>query len=121
MEAPTDVEYDLDQSRCTPPIPRLRPRRISTRLPPPEPKDGIVRVEVGGAYVEFHEGDPGGTDRPLLNHLAVLVDSADEHKRDAEDPGIEVERRRRGEHLAVFSGTPTASASSTSSTSPGSR
>jgi hypothetical protein len=42
--------------------------------------------------VEFHEGDPGDPERPLLNHLAVLVDSADDHKRDAEDAGIEVER-----------------------------
>ena len=51
----------------------------------------MPRVEVGGAYVEFHEGDPGEPERPLLNHLAVLVDSADEHKRDAEELGIEVE------------------------------
>ena len=59
---------------------------------PTKPKDGVPRVEVGGAYVEFHEGDPGNPERPLLNHLAVLVDSADDHKRDAEDAGIEVER-----------------------------
>ena len=31
-------------------------------------------------------------ERPLLNHLAVLVDSAEDHKRDAEEAGIEVER-----------------------------
>ena len=58
---------------------------------PAQPKDGVPRVEVGGAHVEFHEGDPGESERPLLNHLAVLVDSADDHKRDAEDAGIEVE------------------------------
>ncbi len=50
--------------------------------------DGHPRVEVGGAYVEFHEGDPEDSDRPLLNHLAVLVDSADEHTEEAEDRGI---------------------------------
>ena len=43
------------------------------RRPSPRP-DGEPRVEVGGAYVEFHEGDPGDPERPLLNHLAVLVD-----------------------------------------------
>src|SRR6266545_4481180 len=59
---------------------------------PAEPKDGVPRVEVGGAYVEFHRGDPGGPERPLLNHIAVLVDSAEQHRQDAEDAGIEVER-----------------------------
>ena len=39
----------------------------------------------------FHEGDPGEPERPLLNHLAVLVDSADEVIADAGDLGIEVE------------------------------
>ena len=57
-----------------------------------EPRDGVPRVEVGGAFVEFHRGDPGNSERPLLNHLAVLVDSAEDHKRDAEEVGIEVER-----------------------------
>jgi len=51
----------------------------------------VPRVEVGGAWVEFHEGDPGEPERPLLNHLATLVESADEHRQDAEDAGIEVE------------------------------
>jgi hypothetical protein len=46
---------------------------------------------VGGAFVVFHEGDPGAPKRPLLNHLAVLVDSADDVIADAGDLGIEVE------------------------------
>src|SRR5689334_17615658 len=52
-------------------------------------RSGCPRVEVGGAFVEFHPGDPGGSERPLLNHLAVLVDSADEHVTAAEDIGVE--------------------------------
>jgi catechol 2,3-dioxygenase-like lactoylglutathione lyase family enzyme len=51
---------------------------------------GDTRVEVGGSYVEFHAGDPGDPKRPLLNHLAVLVDSADEHLDAARRLGIEV-------------------------------
>jgi catechol 2,3-dioxygenase-like lactoylglutathione lyase family enzyme len=51
---------------------------------------GPRRVEVAGAYVEFHEGDPGDPERPLLNHLAVLVESAEEHRAEAEESGIEV-------------------------------
>ena len=58
---------------------------------PAEPKDGVPRVEVGGAWIEFHEGDPGEPERPLLNHLAALVDSAEGTRQDAEDAGIEVE------------------------------
>src|SRR5437868_3465474 len=49
------------------------------------------RAEVGGAWVELVEGDPGVPERPLLNHLALLVDSADAHVADAEELGIEVE------------------------------
>jgi catechol 2,3-dioxygenase-like lactoylglutathione lyase family enzyme len=52
---------------------------------------GLTRVEVGGAFVDFHEGDPGAPERPLLNHIAVLVDSADEHIEEAKELGIEVE------------------------------
>ena len=51
---------------------------------------GPRRVEVGGAFVEFHEGRPGDPERPLLNHLAVLVESAEEHRAEAEGSGIEV-------------------------------
>src|SRR5919198_1126610 len=40
------------------------------------------------AFVELHEGDPNDSGRPLLNHVAVLVDSADEHTSEAERLGI---------------------------------
>ena len=52
---------------------------------------GAPRVEVGGAWVEFHAGDPGAPERPLLNHLAVLVESADEHIAAANDLGVEID------------------------------
>ena len=52
---------------------------------------GTPRVEVGGAFVELHEGDPGEPERPLLNHLAVLVDSAEEHISEAEELGVEID------------------------------
>jgi hypothetical protein len=48
-------------------------------------------VEVGGAFVELHPGEPGDPEKPLLNHLAVLVDSADEHLAEAQDAGVEVD------------------------------
>jgi catechol 2,3-dioxygenase-like lactoylglutathione lyase family enzyme len=88
VEAPTDVEYDLDH--------------VALRTADPEAtaleyeqygfdRAGAGRVEVGGAYVEFEAGTPGVPERPLLNHLAVLVDSADEVIAEAGDRGIEVE------------------------------
>jgi catechol 2,3-dioxygenase-like lactoylglutathione lyase family enzyme len=53
---------------------------------------GCPRVEVGGAWIEFRPGDaPSEPERPLLNHLAVLVDSADEHLAAAQDLGVEID------------------------------
>ena len=52
---------------------------------------GCPRVEVGGAGIEFHPGEPGLPEKPLLNHIAVLVDSADEHIAAANDLGIEID------------------------------
>ena len=92
VEAPTEVDYDLDHVALYTTDPEVTAEAyLDYGFSQDTPKDGVPRVEVGGAHVEFHRGDAGQTDRPLLNHLAVLVDSADEHKRDAEDAGIEVE------------------------------
>jgi catechol 2,3-dioxygenase-like lactoylglutathione lyase family enzyme len=92
VEAPTDVDYDLDSVALWTEDPARTAREyLQFGFQPAEPKDGVPRVEVGGAWIEFHEGDPGEPERPLLNHLATLVDSADEHRQDAEDAGIEVE------------------------------
>jgi catechol 2,3-dioxygenase-like lactoylglutathione lyase family enzyme len=92
VEAPTEVEYDLDHAALFSRSPEQTAREyeqlgFSKASPGPS---GAPRVEVGGAYVEFHEGDPGDPERPLLNHLAVLVDSADEHIQEARELGIEI-------------------------------
>jgi hypothetical protein len=93
VEAPTDVEYDLDHVALYTADPEVTAEAYRDYgFGPAAPRDGVPRVEVGGAHVEFHKGDPGETEQPLLNHLAVLVDSADDHKRDAEELGIEVDR-----------------------------
>jgi catechol 2,3-dioxygenase-like lactoylglutathione lyase family enzyme len=76
VEAPTDVDYDLDH--------------VALFSSSPAGPSGVPRVEVGGAYVEFHDGEPGDPEKPLLNHLAVLVDSADEHIAEARERGIEI-------------------------------
>jgi catechol 2,3-dioxygenase-like lactoylglutathione lyase family enzyme len=89
VEAPTDVDYDLDHVALYTRNPeRTADEYTKLGFNRADPNDGHPRVEVGGAYVEFHEGDPGPPERPLLNHLAVLVDSADEHTHEAEELGI---------------------------------
>ena len=91
VEAPTEGEYDLDHVA----IRSARPGRTAEEyrrllgFNAAEPgASGAARVEVGGAFVEFHEGAASEPERPLLNHLAVLVESADETV--ARERGIEV-------------------------------
>ena len=46
---------------------------------------------MGGAFLELIPGDPRRAERPLLNHIGVLVDSVDEHRAEAEELGIEID------------------------------
>ena len=104
VEAPTDVDYDLDHVALYSSDPE-RTAKEYTRLgfTAVEPSDeGHPRVEVGGAYVEFHPGEPGDPEKPLLNHLAVLVDSAGEHTAEAEELGIVDNVVDAANTLAVF-------------------
>jgi catechol 2,3-dioxygenase-like lactoylglutathione lyase family enzyme len=93
VEAGTEVEFDLDHVALFSKSPeKTAGEYASLGFGPAAPgPSGAPRVEVGGAYVEFHPGDPGMPERPLLNHLAVLVDSADEHIAAANDLGVEVD------------------------------
>jgi len=88
VEAETDSELDLDH--------------VSLRASDPEAaargweqlgftRTGDGRLEVGGAYLELTQGDPGDPERPLLNHIGVLVDSVDEHQVAAEELGVEID------------------------------
>ncbi len=91
-EAPTDVEYDLDHVALYSRDPeRTAEAYLGLGFDPAEPDSGgEPRVAVGGAYVEFHEGDPGEPERPLLNHLAVLVPSADDLLDAARERGLDI-------------------------------
>jgi catechol 2,3-dioxygenase-like lactoylglutathione lyase family enzyme len=93
VQADTDLDYDLDHvalrsadSEAT------AAEYLSLGFAATEPGPaGRPRVEVGGAWIEFQPGEPGAPERPLLNHLAVLVDSADEHEAAARDLGVEID------------------------------
>jgi catechol 2,3-dioxygenase-like lactoylglutathione lyase family enzyme len=88
VEAATDVDYDLDHVALWSAAPEATAKEyLQFGFNAAGPK----RVEVGGAFLELHEGEPAPNDRPLLNHIAVLVDSADEIIADAAELSIEVE------------------------------
>jgi catechol 2,3-dioxygenase-like lactoylglutathione lyase family enzyme len=81
VRAPTEVDYDLDHVALYSVDPEATAEEyLSLGFNEAEARDGVPRVELGSAFVEFHRGDPGEPERPLLNHLAVLVDRADDAK-----------------------------------------
>ena len=88
VEAETDSDYDLDHVALVSRDPAAAARAWEAYGFTPA---GANRVEVGGAYLEIHEGDPGAPERPLLNHIGVLVESVEEHVADAEELGIEID------------------------------
>ena len=94
VEAPTDVEYDLDHVALYSAEPDQTAQEY-TELgfnPAGPSAEGNPRVEVGGAYVEFHPGDATEPERPLLNHLAMRVESAAEHIDEAKEQGVEIDK-----------------------------
>jgi catechol 2,3-dioxygenase-like lactoylglutathione lyase family enzyme len=93
VEAETETEYDLDHVALYSADPESTAQRYRDYgFQAAEPgASGTPRVEVSGAYVEFHQGNPGNPEKPLLNHLAVLVDSAEAHQHAAEERDIEVQ------------------------------
>ncbi len=87
VEAETDSELDLDHVALISADPAGAAEQWRA-LGFAQIGDG--RLEVGGAYLELLPGDAGDPERPLLNHIGVLVDSVEEHRADAEDLGIEI-------------------------------
>ena len=88
VEAETDAELDLDHIALVSADPAAAAEQWQALG---FAAAGEGRVEVGGAYLELVAGDPGDPERPLLNHIGVLVDSVEEHRVDAEDLGIEID------------------------------
>ena len=88
VEADTDSELDLDHVVLRTADPgaaaRAWERLGFARL-------GDARLEVGGAFLKLVHGDPGMPERPLLNHIGVLVASVDEHQAAAEELGVEID------------------------------
>jgi catechol 2,3-dioxygenase-like lactoylglutathione lyase family enzyme len=93
VEGDTDLDYDLDHVALRSADPQATAAEYGSLgfgAAPPGPS-GCPRVEVGGAWIEFQPGEPGAPEEPLLNHLAVLVDSAEDHVAAARDLGVEID------------------------------
>ena len=61
------------------------------------------RLRAGQTQVELERGDPGPRERPLLNHLALRVESAQEHIDEAKRRGLDIVKVVDAENtLAVF-------------------
>ena len=88
VETETDSELDLDHLALRTGDPEATASAWE-RLGFTPTADG--RLEVGGAYLELTDGDPGDPGRPLLNHIGVLVGSVDEHQAEAEELGVEID------------------------------
>jgi catechol 2,3-dioxygenase-like lactoylglutathione lyase family enzyme len=88
VEAETDAELDLDHVSLRAKDPQAAARGWEQLGFTPV---GDGRLEVGGAFLELTQGDPGEPERPLLNHLGVLVDSVEAHQAEAEELGVEID------------------------------
>jgi catechol 2,3-dioxygenase-like lactoylglutathione lyase family enzyme len=86
VEVEGGTAYDLDHVAFT----VTDPERTFAELAELgfEPEDG--RLRVGDAHVELEQGDVEASERPLLNHLGLKVDSADEHIEEAQRRGLEI-------------------------------
>lgn len=91
VEGRTPVEYDLDHVALVVPDPEASAEAWQLLgFHPARPRDGTVRVGLAGAYLELVPGPRAQPERPLLNHIAVLVESADELRDQAVGAGAEV-------------------------------
>lgn len=93
------LDYDLDHVVFRVP----EPQRTFAALASLgfSPADG--RLEVADRHVRLVAGHGGASDRPLLNHIALLVDSAEGVREEAVERGLEIDRVVDAENtLAVF-------------------
>jgi catechol 2,3-dioxygenase-like lactoylglutathione lyase family enzyme len=93
VEGETESDYDFDHVALFSPLPEQTAEtwRAYGFEPASPAEHGAPRAELAGAYLEFWHGNADAGERPLLNHLAVLVDSADSHVEEANELGINVE------------------------------
>jgi catechol 2,3-dioxygenase-like lactoylglutathione lyase family enzyme len=99
LQGANGLEYDLDHVvLCVRDPEHVRDELVELGFAP-----GNGRLVIADRALELRPGDPGAPERPLLNHLAVLVDSANEHLEEARRREVEVEDVKDAPNtLAVF-------------------
>ena len=98
-ERDTDLEYDLDHVVLSVPDPDGATGGFEALGF--ERRNGALAVE--DKELRLIGGGSGEPERPLLNHLALLVDSADDVQAEARERGIEIAEVKDAENtLAVF-------------------
>jgi catechol 2,3-dioxygenase-like lactoylglutathione lyase family enzyme len=100
VEVPAaEVEYDIDHVVLrVPDLPRARDGLAALGLHP----EADTRLVVGDKHVQLLEGESPPTERPLLNHIALLVDSGQEQLDEARERGIEVAEVRDAANTFAF-------------------
>ena len=105
VEAQTAMEYDLDHVALVASDPQSSADAWHLLgFHPARPRDGAMRVGVGRRLLELLQGERVEPERPLLNHVAVLVESADDTARRGRRGRSRGGRRqgRRRTRYAVF-------------------
>src|SRR5579859_7806108 len=105
VEGETPVEFDLDHVALAVPNPEASAEawHLLGFHQARASGDGAVRVGLAGAYLELVPGPAVQPERPLLNHLAVLVESADDLCDQAVEAGAEIVDVKNGDNTyAVF-------------------
>jgi catechol 2,3-dioxygenase-like lactoylglutathione lyase family enzyme len=87
VELASDLDYDLDHVVLRVPDPAATAAGLAELGFTP---DGDGTLIVADKHVRLERAEVGEGERPLLNHLAVLVDSAADVERDARERGLEV-------------------------------
>jgi catechol 2,3-dioxygenase-like lactoylglutathione lyase family enzyme len=94
-----DVEYDIDHVVLrVPDAARAGAGLTALGLHP----EGDGRLAVGDKQVRLVEGGGTDTDRPLLNHIALLVDSGQDQLEEARELGIEIAEVRDAANTFAF-------------------
>jgi len=86
VEVDEGIAYDLDHVVFRVPDPDATFAQLAALGF--EAEDG--RLRAGESWILLEQGDPGDSDRPLLNHLGLRVESAEDHIEEAERRGLEI-------------------------------
>ena len=94
-----DLEYDIDHVVLRVPDPPASAAGFATLGFEPEGN----RLRVGDKWMQLEPGDGEPGERPLLNHIALLVDSGNDQLEEAKERGLDVaEVRDAANTFAVF-------------------